>query len=86
MQLNSQILSKPVYVNFIENKYVSMVKLFLLPFFNSPGLGGEAGANLEELAQVSDVWLGIALVFYLLQGFVRRAVKFSWLCSRSRKR
>ena len=76
MQLNSQILSKPVYVNFIENKYVSMVKLFLLPFFNSPGLGGEAGANLEELAQVSDVWLGITLVFYLLQGFVRRAVQF----------
>ena len=44
--------------------------------FNSPGLGGEAGANLEELAQVSDVWLGITLVFYLLQGFVRRAVQF----------
>jgi len=49
--------------------------LYHLPTVHRTCFRGEADTNLEQLTPVCQVWTGIALVFYLCQGFIRRAVQ-----------
>ena len=46
-----------------------------VPILNSTILRREVDAETDHLAAVGHIWLGIALVFYLLQGGRRTAVE-----------